>query len=35
MIMNMQKRDMDIEVGFEDLDNYKIYEELGLNREKV
>ena len=29
------KRDMDIEVEFEDLANYNIYEELGLNREKV
>ena len=32
--MNMQKG-MDIEVEFEDLANYNIYEELGLNREKV
>ena len=29
------KRDMDIEAEFEDLANYNIYEELGLNREKV
>ena len=28
------KRDMDIEVEFEDLANYNIYEELGLNRGK-
>ena len=29
------KSDMDIEVEFEDLANFNIYEELGLNREKV
>ena len=27
------KRDMDIEVEFEDLANYNIYEEMGFNRE--
>lgn len=27
------KRDMDIEIEFEDLENYNIYEELGFNRE--
>ena len=29
------KRDMDIEVEFEDLANYNIYEEMGFNREQV
>mgnify|MGYP000094413526 FL=1 len=28
------KRDMDIDIEFEDLANYNIYEELGFNREE-
>lgn len=31
----LAKKDMDVDIEFEDLANYNIYEELGLNREKV
>lgn len=29
------KKEMDIEIEFEDLDNYNIYKELGFDREAV
>ena len=31
----LAQKEMDIDVEFENLANYNIYEELGLNREKV